>query len=126
MKYLKNLFLLLSLVLTSSCSVVMAAKHDGLSIEKVQTCKTRSQLMAHGAILVSSEPWDCGGLVEVYEIPMERGSASRAIMHGLLDVSTFGLWEVVGTPLEACSNREFFVIKAYSDTSEVIQKIELL
>jgi len=32
--------------------------------------------------------------------------ALRALLHGALDVSTFGLWEIVGTPLEMIAAHE--------------------
>jgi hypothetical protein len=36
----------------------------------------------------------------VYEVG-NQPSGGRAVMHGVLDVLTLGIWEVVGTPLEA-------------------------
>jgi hypothetical protein len=68
-----------------------------------------------------------GELIEVYPVLEERGSPARAFMHGVLDVSTCGLWEVVGTPIEACSNpKKYYIIRVYYDCNEVIQRVELL
>src|ERR1700722_16681301 len=89
-------------LLVSSCSVVMAAKKEGTNIETVQASRTRGQFIACGANVISSERLPSGKLVEVYQFQKERGSAARALMHGVLDVSTLGLWEVIGTPIEAC------------------------
>jgi hypothetical protein len=118
---------ILGLLILSSCSVIMAAKKEGMSLSKVQTLHTRSQLIASGATLVDSE-WSADGqLVEVYRIQNERGSAARAFMHGLLDVSTLGLWEVVGTPIEVCvDKRQYYCIRVTFDQQECIRKVELL
>ena len=48
-------------------------------------------------------------------------------MHGVLDVSTCGLWEVVGTPIEACVNDErYFTIRVFYDPYGNATKVELL
>lgn len=112
--------------ISTSCSVVMAARKEGVSIDKVQTCRTRGQILACGATVLSSERLYSGELIETYQLQKERGSATRALMHGALDVSTCGLWEVVGTPIEASDAREYFVIKTYYDQNEFIKKIELI
>ena len=35
-----------------------------------------------------------------------ESSAGRAIGHGVMDVLTLGLWEVIGTPIEAVAGTE--------------------
>jgi hypothetical protein len=117
----------LLLCLSTSCSVIMAAKKEGHSVSKVQSCRTRGQMVALASAIVSSERLPSGELVEVYQILKERGSAARALMHGVLDVGTCGLWEVVGTPMEACINeKEYFTIKVFYNEQEVATKVELL
>lgn len=125
---MKKLFvLLLAATVLSSCSVVMAAKKEGVSVERLQACHTRGQIIATGAQVVSSERLVSGELIEVYQILKERGSAARAFMHGALDVSTLGLWEVFGTPIEATvDKKEFYSLKIYYDTQDIVQKIELI
>lgn len=129
---LKNVFKisvlsLLSLISLSSCSVVMAANKSGTSMEKVQSCRSRGQFLNAGAQIVSSERLSSGELVEVYQYKKERGSAARALMHGVLDVSTFGIWEVVGTPIEACvDDKGFFSIRVYYDCNEMATSVELV
>lgn len=111
----------------TSCSVVMAAHKKGTSIEDVQCSRSRGQLLLNGGTVISSERQPTGELVEVYQFKKEQGSAARAFMHGLLDISTLGLWEVVGTPLEACmSNDKSYCVKVFYDGNEKISKIELL
>lgn len=111
----------------ASCSVAMAAKKDGTSVDKVQNCHSRSQFLSCGPTIVSSYRSFTGELVETYQYQNERGSAARALMHGVLDISTCGLWEVVGTPIEACAGEKtYFCIKVYYDANEVAKKVELM
>jgi hypothetical protein len=43
-----------------------------------------------------------GRRTDVYEYELgNEPSAGRAAMHGIMDVLTLGIWEVVGTPIEA-------------------------
>ena len=46
-------------------------------------------------------------------------SAGRAIGHGAMDVVTFGLWEVVGTPIEAVSGDKYELAITYDKDSKV-------
>lgn len=111
----------------SGCSVIMAAKKEGTTIDKVQACRSRGQFLAAGAQVVSSERAPSGELIEVYQFQKERGSAARALMHGVLDVSTMGLWEVVGTPMEALTDEKgYFSLRVFYDSNEYATKVELL
>ena len=126
---MKKIFLslvVLSATLLSSCSVAMAANKSGVAMDKVQSCRTRGQMISTGAVVIGSETTANGELVECYQIQKEKGSAARALMHGALDVCTCGVWEVVGTPIEACDQKEFYCVKVFYDESEVIKKIELM
>lgn len=123
---LAKLGLLVIVLLSASCSVAMAARKEGVSIDKVQGARTRGQLLACGANVLSSERIPTGELVEVYQFQKERGSAARALMHGVLDISTLGLWEAVGTPIEACDTKEFFTLRVYYNLDETINKVELM
>ena len=121
------MFLLAGLCLFSSCSVIMAAKKEGVSINRVQSCCTRNQLLGCGAVILSSTSDEYGQIVEEYRFERERGSAVRAIMHGALDLCTGGLWELVGTPIEVCvDNKEYFVIRVFYHADETVSQVELL
>jgi len=117
--------MLISVSVLSSCSVVMAAKKEGTNVSKVQQCRTRGQFIALGGSVISSERQQNGDLIETYQFKKERGSSARAFMHGLLDVSTLGLWEVVGTPIEGSESLECFSVKVIYDREENIKNILL-
>ncbi len=115
------------IIITSSCSVRMAAKKEGISPKEVQYCKTRACLLAKGGELVSKKKNKNNELIEFYRFKKETGSTSRAVMHGVLDVATLGLWEIAGTSIEGNKAKKgFFVVKVYYEKDgEHIKKIEL-
>ncbi len=48
-------------------------------------------------------------------------------MHGVFDVATMGLWEIVGTPIEGHVGKdEMFVLDIYYDKDGNIKKAELV
>ena len=118
--------LISSLLATTSCSVVMAANKKGTNIETVRSSRSRSQILARAEKVISSETLPSGEIIEIYQFKKETGSAARAFMHGMLDVGTLGLWEVVGTPVEACMlDNDYYTVKIYYDCMENIIKMEL-
>jgi len=121
------LIVFLSVLILSSCSVFMAAKKEGASIEELSQCKTRTCLLSKGAIPVDSKKGEDGLLIEEsYQVQKPKGSAARAAMHGLLDVATLGIWEVAGTPIEgSMGKKEMYSIKVYYENGENIKKVEL-
>ena len=93
-----------------SCSVIKAAQKDGVSINQVQSSRTRDDILKLGAVVVDSETFPDGELDrETYLIPMERGSTVRAVMHGLLDIASYGIWEAAGTPIEYSLDRPEYI-----------------
>ena len=42
-----------------------------------------------------------------------------AIAHGAMDVLTFGVWEIVGTPVEAISVKNYEVWITYNDLDKI-------
>lgn len=124
---LKALMAVVCVFCFASCSVVMAARKEGTSMEKVQACRTRGQYIACGAEIICSERTAEGALLETYRYQKERGSPARAFMHGVLDVSTCGIWEVVGTPMEACAlEKAYFTIRVSYGADDIATHVELL
>jgi hypothetical protein len=58
-----------------------------------------------------------GRYVETYRAQARKSGVTyaRAVGHGVADVATFGLWEVVGTPVEGSlsNNTGFITVKAF-------------
>lgn len=105
----------------------MAGHKTGTDVASVQRCSTRIQFINLGAKIVKSERLADGNLVEIYQVQAEKGSAVRAIMHGLLDLSTGFMWELVGTPIEATMNKDQFItIKVTYGPGDVVLKAEFV
>ena len=112
-------------ILASGCSVYMSAKKEGTDFEDLQRCKTKPCLIAAGA-----EPLQVAGLgddTEAYKVMKAHGSVGRAVMHGVLDVATFGIWEVAGTPMEGAfdKNKYYGISVLYEHGTANIKQISL-
>ena len=89
--------------LLSGCSVFMAANQPGkknVNLFKVGT--PRSMLLAEFGLPIASgerdgKKYDIFRFVQGYSAGVKAG---RAVFHGVADVFTLGLWEVIGTPTE--------------------------
>lgn len=80
-------------------------------MEQVAECRTRADfLKLRDVTIVSTATQPDGDLFETYKVLMEQGSTGRAVMHGLLDVATLGVWEVAGTPIEGAAHKDKYMI----------------
>ncbi len=90
--------------------------------------KTRGCLLVNGGIVISSKENENGDIInETIRFKKKKGSTPRAVMHGVFDVATMGLWEIVGTPIEGHVGKdEMFVLDIYYDKDGNIKKAELV
>lgn len=106
-KIIQRLLIALTCISLTACSVVMAARGNGINPKDLGNCKSRSCLIAAGAVPVDHTRGKQGILIsENFRATLPTGSAARAAMHGLLDVGTLGIWEVAGTPIEAVKGKK--------------------
>ena len=123
-KYL--LLLILSTHLISGCSVFMAAKQPGtkdMDLLKVGT--PRNLLLAEFGAPVISEIHD-GKKIEIFKFVQgysKGAKAGRAVFHGVADVFTLGLWEVIGTPTEVVFNGDEVAFEVIYDEADKIEKV---
>lgn len=123
---IRGIVLFTVMISSSACSVIMASKHDGVNPKQFTHCKNRACLIASGAISIDSQKNKQGKLSsENFRANLPTGSTARAVMHGLLDLSTLGLWEVAGSPIEASkSKKTYYVIAAqYQEDGSSIKHI---
>jgi hypothetical protein len=127
MRIYKKILLLPLLLPLASCSVYMAANKQGTSVEKLNSCRTRSCIIAHGAKPTFTKKNANGMIIEeTYHIMKPKGSYARAVMHGALDLSTCGLWELAGTPIEySLDKTKRYAVKVHYQNGEEIKSIEL-
>lgn len=111
------LTLLAMLVSLSGCSAVMAAKGKReANVSALQMGDTKN--VVHAKIGYQPIRTQASGKkqIEIYEIEFgNEPSMGRAIAHGTLDLLTIGLWEIVGTPLEATNGEKSYLILEYED-----------
>ena len=90
-----------SCLIMQGCSVGMAMsgkKQPELGAVRVGATRGEIELQLGAPIEVREEN---GHRVDIYEYEIgNEPSAGRAIGHGVMDVLTLGIWEVVGTPVE--------------------------
>lgn len=99
----------------SGCSVGMAV--SGKESPNLAACRvgaTQAEIQAELGRPTSSRMLENGDSVCTYEYEIGNDpSAARAVLHGGMDVLTLGLWEVVGTPLEAVQGQKFEMTVTY-------------
>jgi len=69
-----------------------------------------------------------GNYIESYLfVKGNEPSAGRAIGHGVMDVLTLGLWEIIGTPIELAAGSESYTrVIIYYDSNEKIKNTQLV
>ena len=120
-------FILFSCLFCCGCAAYMASNKNGIDVAIVQKCNTRSQFLRLGAKLINAEKMVDGSQVEIYQLPKEKGSYVRAMMHGILDISSGFAWELIGTPVEVYLGRdEFIIVKVVYGEDEIVSKMEFI
>ena len=116
----------LSLMAMSGCSAYMAANQPSkkdLTVLKVGN--PRASVIAElGAPVYTSDK--TGKTVDIYNFVngyhgLVKGG--RAVLHGVADVATLGLWEVVGTPIEGAANGTKMSVEVTYDAYDRIEKV---
>lgn len=124
-----NYLVLAGVLGLSACSVHKAASNEGVSVSDVRKCKMRVCFLSHGMEIVDRHQEVGGKYIETYRgISRKTGlNYARAAGHGVMDVATLGLWEIVGTPVEgAISNNPGYVTAKASYASKESEDVETL
>jgi hypothetical protein len=111
------------------CSVVMAVKQpDKKNADLFKVGTPRSILVAEFGAPVTSEVKE-GKKCEIFTFMQgySKGSkVARAAWHGVADVFTLGLWEVVGTPTELIFSGERTAYQVTYDDKDCVDSVVLL
>ncbi len=114
-------FLCLCLALTG-CSVGMALsgkKDPNLGVIKKGCSRGEVELQLGSPVKFVTRP--DGTRVDIYEYEIgNEPSAGRAVGHAVLDLLTFGLWEVVGTPVEGFQGKKYHMTVTYDRDDYVL------
>jgi hypothetical protein len=124
---MKGLSLLcLLLIFFTGCSVVMATQQPSRKDFSVLTKGVdRSRVVAELGTPLTTEVKD-GKRTDVFAVRQGYSTGSkvgRALFHGVADVFTLGLWEVVGTPVEAIASGTDVKVGVCYDKNDRVEEI---
>lgn len=113
---------ILSSCFLSACSVGMALngqKEPDLSVVKKEAHRTDIELQLGAPIKLESAPNGNTVATYIYEVGKEA-STGRAVAHGVMDVLTLGIWEVVGTSVEVLKGDTLQLVITYDSKGQLI------
>jgi len=121
MKNLINLVCLLCLLCFGGCSVGMAISgKEEPNIGAIRVGSSRGEVEMHLGYPTSSTTLEDKTRSDIYEYEIgNEPSAGRAIGHGVMDVLTLGIWEVVGTPIEGFQGEKRQITIIYDNSDHV-------
>jgi hypothetical protein len=107
----------------SGCSVGMALSgEENPDLGAIRIGVQRGEIELHLGAPVQSASLEDGRRADVYQYQIgNEPSAGRAIGHGMMDVLTLGLWEVVGTPIEGVQGETYHATITYDRDDKVVE-----
>lgn len=124
-KSLINIVLtIITLSILSGCSVGMALSgKPEPNLGAIKVGASRGEIELHLGYPITTTTLENGERQDIYEYELgNEASAGRAIGHGVMDVLTLGIWEVIGTPIEASQGYKRQILITY-DESDHVQSI---
>ncbi|MEH6473549.1 MAG: hypothetical protein V7752_20165 [Halopseudomonas sp.] len=118
----KILIGIMSIIILSGCSANMAANGQNgpdLSLIKKEYTRREVELFLGAPISATASP--NGHMIARYDVEARtEPDIMRAAGHSTLDLFTFGLWELVGGPIEMHKGRRQLVTVDYDAASLVV------
>ena len=115
--------------LLTGCSVFMAAKQPSKKNLNVLTVGyPRALLIAEFGSPINTDFKD-GNRTDIFSFRQgysKGAKTARAVGHGVADVFTLGLWEVVGTPTEAVFDGEETAVEVTYDSNDKVIRSSVL
>ena len=129
-KLASNSLVLTSIASLTGCSIFMAANQPGYkNVEIIKQGTYRTQMISEFGAPVKTTKNPDGTVCDIYSFTQGYSGgakAARAITHGLADLFTLGLWEVIGTPSELVFTGNNVSYQACYSKDETITTILLL
>ena len=117
-------------VLSSGCAVHMAANApDRKDLNVLAVGNHRDLIMAELGAPAVEKVGDDGLKYDIYKFNKGFTGSEKffhAAGHGVMDVATLGLWEVVGTPSEGMSQKNEKMVKVIYNKDETAKQIIVL
>lgn len=121
--------MLATLTMQIGCSVFMAAKQPPKkNLAVLKEGSPRSLLIAELGQPITTQTTE-GSIVDVFSFTQgysKSAKAGRAIFHGVADIFTIGVWEVVGTPTEYVFDGKKLTFEVTYDDNERVKKVVIL
>ena len=118
--------LLAGALFSSGCSTVMAAKQPSAkNLDVLAVGSPRDVVIGELGSPVHTEVVE-GKKSDIFKFVQGYSQANktvRTIGHGVADVFTLGLWEVVGTPTEATFNGQDMSMKVIYDQGDKVEQV---
>lgn len=114
---------------SSGCSVMKATQQpDWKNLYVLAPGTPRTHVIAElGAPVWTDEKDNTTTDVFAFKQGFSRwNKAGRAMVHGAADVATFGLWEVVGTPVETIANGKDMKLEVTYDANRKVIRSEVI
>ncbi|WP_237412156.1 hypothetical protein [Acinetobacter nectaris] len=129
-KRIAILSIISTVLMCSGCSVFMAAKQpDKKNVSLLAAGMPRAMIMGEFGTPVSTEKRSDNTRVDVYSFKQgysKSAKIGRSLFHGVADVATLGLWEVVATPTEAAFDGKYIAFQVTYDASDRIIEVTQL
>jgi hypothetical protein len=121
-KILTASFCLICWLGNSGCSVGMAMSgKDNPNLGMVREGASRGEIELTLGPPVNTVSIGEGKRIDIYEYEIgNEPSAGRAIGHGIMDILTLGIWEVIGTPIEGVQGSKYKLQVTYDKNDRVI------
>jgi len=117
-------------VVLSGCAVVMAAKQpDYKNVDLFKVGTPRGALLGEFGHPTATDTKPDGTKCDTFSFTQGYSGgakAGRAFAHGIADLLTLGLWEVIGTPTEAIFSGSTVGYQACYDKEDRVQTVILL
>jgi hypothetical protein len=106
-----------------ACSVGMAMSgSENPDLGAIRVGASRGEVELHLGTATKTTPLPDGRRADVYQYEIgNEPSAGRAIGHGVMDVLTLGIWEIVGTPIEAVQGETYNATITYDESDKVAE-----
>lgn len=115
---------------STGCAVVMAAKQpDYKNVDLFKVGTTRGALLGEFGHPTATDTRPNGDRCDVFSFTQGYSGgakAGRAFVHGVADVLTLGLWEIIGTPTEAVFSGSTVGYETCYDNEDRVKKVILL
>jgi hypothetical protein len=112
---------------TTGCSVKSAmSQPDKKDVSVFNRGTPRFEVIGEVGQPVDIQKNDDGTITDTYSFIQgysKGAKAGRAIGHGIMDVMTLGLWEIVGSPTEAIASGDKVVVRVKYDKSKLVDKV---